>query len=70
MINKEELKEELKKYGFTEEQIKGITSNISVVKIGNLEKICKNLNVLIENNISLDKISKCKMVLIKTHLLK
>ena len=69
MVNKEELIEILKKYGFTQEQISKLTKNKTLLKQGIIDKIDKNLQVLTTNNISLEKIAKCSIILFKNNYL-
>ena len=69
MVNKEELIEILKKYGFTQEQISKLTKNKTLLKRGIIDKIDKNLQVLTTNNISLEKIAKCSIILFKNNYL-
>ena len=63
MINKNELVQLLQKYGFTEEQINRIVKSKTLIKKGIIDKIEQNLEVLINNNIPLENISKCSIVL-------
>ena len=63
MVNKEELIEILKKYGFTQEQISKLTKNKTLLKRGIIDKIDKNLQVLNTNNISLEKIARGSITL-------
>ena len=63
MVNKEELIEILKKYGFTQEQISKLTKNKTLLKKGIIDKIDKNLQVLTTNNISLEKIARGSITL-------
>ena len=66
MISREELIEALNEYDFTEEQISRIVKSKTVLKVGQIDKIRGNLNVLINNNIALEKISKCRSILLKS----
>ena len=63
MINKNELVQLLQEYGCTEEQINRIVKSKTLIKKGIIDKIEQNLEVLINNNIPLENISKCSIVL-------
>ena len=69
MVNKNDLIELLKKYDFTEEQINRITESKTLLKLGKEEKLEKNLEVLVYNHISLEKISRCTAVFLKNDYL-
>ena len=69
MVNKNELVGLLQKYGFTEEQINRIVKSKTLIKKGIIEKIEQNLEVLVNNNIHLDNISRCLTVLFKNDCL-
>ena len=69
MVNKNELVELLQKYGFTEEQINRIVKSKTLIKIGIIDKIEQNLEVLVNNNIHLENISRCLTVLFKNDCL-
>ena len=69
MVNKNELVGLLQKYGFTEEQINRIVKSKTLIKEGIIEKIEQNLEVLVNNNIHLDNISRCLTVLFKNDCL-
>ena len=69
MVNKNELVGLLQKYGFTEEQINRIVKSKTLIKIGIIDKIEQNLEVLVNNNIPLENISRCVSVLLKKNYL-
>ena len=69
MISREELIEVLNEYDFTEEQISRIVKSKTLIKIGIIDKIEQNLEVLVNNNIPLENISRCLSVLFKNNYL-
>ena len=69
MISREELIEVLNEYDFTEEQISRIDKSKTLIKIGIIDKIEQNLEVLVNNNIPLENISRCLSVLFKNNYL-